>query len=101
MLLNPTVVVKVLSPSTESGDRGEKFLRYRQIESLTDYLLVAQNERRVEQFTKQPDGSWRLVETFDAGEVRLDPVGCTLSLDDIYNKVKLEPILRIVSEEPR
>ena len=100
-LLNPTVIVEVLSPSTESRDRGEKFLRYRQIESLTDYLLVAQNERRVEQFTKQPDGSWRMVETFDAGAVRLDPVGCTLSLADIYNKVMLEPALRIVSDEPR
>ena len=100
-LLNPTVVVEVLSPSTEARDRGEKFLRYRQIESLTDYVLIAQNERRVEQFTKQSDGLWRLVETFDAGEVRLDSVGCTLALDDIYNKVKFEPVLRIVSEEPR
>ena len=100
-LLNPTVIVEVLSPSTEAKDRGEKFLRYRQIETLTDYVLIAQNERRVEQFTKQPDGSWRLVETFDAGEVRLDSVVCTLSLADVYNKVKLEPGLRIVSEEPR
>ncbi len=100
-LLNPTVVVEVLSPSTESRDRGEKFLRYRQIESLTDYLLIAQNERRVEQFTKQSDGSWRLTETVDAGELRLESVGCTLALNDIYNKVKIEPALRIVSEEPR
>ncbi len=101
VLLNPTVVVEVLSPSTEAKDRGEKFLRYRQIASLTDYVLIAQNERRVEQFTKQSDGSWRLVEMFDAGEVRLDSVGCTLTLADIYNKVTLEPSLRIVSEEPR
>ena len=100
-LLNPTVIVEVLSPSTESRDRGEKFLRYRQIASLIDYLLIAQNERRVEQFTKQPDGSWRLVETFDAGDVRLESIGCTLTLADIYNKVKLEPSLRLVSEEPR
>jgi len=101
VLLNPTVIVEVLSPSTESRDRGEKFLRYRQISSLTDYLLIAQNERRVEQFTKQPDGSWRLVETFDAGDVHLEAIGCTLSIADIYNKVKLEPLLQIVSEEPR
>ncbi len=100
VLLNPTVIVEVLLPSTESRDRGEKFLRYRQIASLTDYLLIAQNERRVEQFTKQPDGSWRLVETFGAGEINLASIGCTLSLADVYNKVKLEPGLRI-SEEPR
>ena len=101
VLLNPTVVVEVLSPSTEAKDRGEKFLRCRQIETLTDYLLIAQNERRVEQFTKQPDGSWLFTETADAGELRLESVGCTLALADIYNKVKVEPMLRIVSEEPR
>lgn len=99
-LLNPTVVIEVLSPSTESRDRGEKFLRYRQIASLTDYVLVAQNERRVEQFAKQSDGSWRMVET-DAGEMNLASIGCTLSIADVYNKVKLEPVLWIVSEEPR
>ncbi len=100
-LLNPTVVVEVLSPSTEARDRGEKFLRYRQIASLTDYLLVAQNERRVEHFTRQSDSSWRLVETAEEGVVSLDTVGCTLALDDVYNKVKMEPVLRIVSDEPR
>ena len=100
-LLNPTVVVEVLSPSTEAKDRGEKFLRYRQIDSLTDYLLVAQNERRVEQFTRQSDGSWRLVETVGEGEVHLDSLGCTLTLADIYNKVVFGPTLRLVSKEPR
>ena len=101
VLLNPTVIVEVLSPSTEAKDRGEKFLRYRQISTLTDYVLITQNERRVEQFTKQSDGSWRLVEAFDAGAVNLESIGCTLSLADVYNKVKPEPALRIVSEEPR
>ena len=101
VLLNPTVVVEVLSPSTEAKDRGEKFLRYRQIDSLTDYLLVAQNERRVEQFTKQSDGSWRLVEIVDAGAVQIDSIGCTLTLADAYNKVSFGPTLRLVSNEPR
>lgn len=100
-LLNPTVVVEVLSPSTEAKDRGEKFLRYRQIASLTDYVLISQNERRAEHFTKQSDGSWRLVETAEQGVVFLEAVGCTLALDDVYNKVKMEPVLRIVSDEPR
>jgi Uma2 family endonuclease len=100
-LLTPTIVVEVLSPSTESRDRGEKFLRYRQISSLTDYLLIAQNERRGEQFIRQADGSWRMVETSNEGEVRLESVGCTLALANIYNKVVLEPSLRLVSDEPR
>ncbi len=100
-LLNPTVILEVLSPSTEAWDRGEKFLRSRQIASLMEYVLISQNERRVEQFTKQPDGSWHLTETTEDGAVRLESVGCTLALDDIYNKVKLEAALRIVSDEPR
>ena len=97
VLLNPTVVVEVLSPSTEAYDRGEKFLRYRQLDSLQEYLLVTQNERRVEQFTKQSDGSWRLTEA-NEGEIHLESIGCTLSLDDIYSKVSLEPQVRLVIE---
>ena len=101
VLQNPTVIVEVLSPSTEAYDQGEKFLRYRQIESLQEYLLVTQNERQAEHFTKQSDGSWRLVETAEHGTVFLEAIGCTLALDDVYNKVKIEPVLRVVSDEPR
>ena len=100
VLQNPTVIVEVLSPSTEACDRGEKFLRYRQLESLQEYLLVTQNERRVERFTKQSDGSWRMTDTSD-GEIRLDCIGCTLALDDIYSRVSAEPKVRLVMDEPR
>ena len=97
VLQNPTVIVEVLSPSTEAYDRGEKFLRYRRLESLQEYLLVTQNERRVEQFTKQSDGSWRMTETTEES-LTLESVGCTLSFDDIYNKVTAEPKVRLVME---
>lgn len=100
VLQNPTVIVEVLSPSTEAYDRGEKFLRYRQLESLQEYLLVTQNERRVERFTKQGDGSWRMTEASD-GEIVLDCIGCTLVFDNIYNKVSTEPKVRLVMDEPR
>ena len=100
VLQNPVVIVEVLSPSTEAFDRGEKFLRYRQLESLQEYLLVTQNERRVEQFTKQADGSWRMTETTE-GSLTLESVGCVLSFDDIYNKVTFEPKIRLVMDEPR
>ena len=53
-----------------------------------DTLLTVQNERRVEQFTKQPDGSWLLAEAADVGELRLASTGCTLALDDICNTIK-------------
>lgn len=100
VLQNPTVIVEVLSPSTEAYDRGEKFLRYRRLESLQEYLLVTQNERRVEHFTKQSDGSWRMTETTE-GDFELESVGCTLAFDDIYNKVASEPRVRLVMDGPR
>lgn len=101
-LLNPLVIVEVLSPSTEASDRGEKFWRYRQMESLTDYLLVAQDAHRIEHFQKQEDGSWRLSETSRLDEsVTLPVIGCFLSLADTYNKVTLEPTVRPVLEGPR
>src|SRR5947209_59661 len=61
-LLNPTVIVEVLSESTEAYDRGDKFALYRGLETLTDYLLVAQDTVRVEHFVRQPEGRWLLSE---------------------------------------
>ena len=59
VLLNPKLIIKVLSPATEAYDRGQKFLRYRTwLESLTDYLVVAQSEPLVEHFTRQGNGLW-------------------------------------------
>ena len=100
-LLNPTVVIEVLSRSTEAFDRGEKFLRYRQMESLREYLLVSQDERRIEQFTRQADGSWRLIETNADGAATLKSIGCTLALEDVYDKVTLETAVRLTLDEPR
>ena len=57
-LVNPLLIVEVLSPSTEAYDRGDKFLLYQAIPSLNEYVLVSQTPRRVEIFRKQPDDSW-------------------------------------------
>ena len=87
-LLNPTLIVEVLSKSTEEFDRGEKFRRYRTLVSLQEYLLIAQQEYRLEQYTRQADGSWRLVE-FDqlSDRVSLSSIDCHLLLADVYEKV--------------
>jgi Uma2 family endonuclease len=87
-LLNPSALFEVLSPSTELYDRGEKFEHYRQIPSLTDYLLIAQDRVHVEHYRRQPDGSWNLRE-YRALEdvVRLESLGCDLPLRDLYDKV--------------
>lgn len=89
-LLNPTVLVEVLSRSTADYDRGRKFAYYRHLESLAEYLLVAQAEVHVEHYTRQSDGSWRLEETDDpAAAIVLPSIGCVLSLAEVYEKVPM------------
>ena len=87
-LLNPSVIVEVLSPSTESYDRGEKFAHYRRLDSLQEYVLVAQVTRRIEHFRREGD-HWVLTEISDpGGELTLSSLGCALSLADIYDRVE-------------
>jgi len=101
-LLNPTVIIEVISDSTESYDRGRKFEMYRTLESLTDYLLVAQDEPLVEHFSRMSDGRWALSEHkgMDAA-VTIAFIDCTLALADIYDKIDFDadqPALRQVKE---
>jgi Uma2 family endonuclease len=91
-LLNPAVLIEVLSESTERYDRGKKFSFYRTIESLTEYVLVAQDEYRIEQYTKQSDGRWMLSDHRSPDDVvELASVRCTLALREVYEKVSLPP----------
>ena len=87
-LLNPTVLIEVLSPATEAYDRGEKFAHYRQLKSLQEYLLVAQNRMCVEHYFRQ-GAQWILTEfsAFD-DEFDLVSIDCQLSLRAIYAKVE-------------
>jgi Uma2 family endonuclease len=89
-LLNPAVVVEVLSPSTEAYDRGAKFFYYRQLESLTDYLLVSQDTMRIEHFMRQPNGLWLMAEAVGPdGVLEIASIGCSLRLADVYDKVDI------------
>lgn len=89
-LTNPTVLIEVLSKSTEAYDRGEKFLHYRRLESVTDYLLVSQHTARIERFARQGDGQWLHTETSGLGAVvEIASIGCRLALSDVYDKVEL------------
>ncbi len=88
-LINPQLIIEVLSDSTESYDRGKKFERYRTIESLTDYLLVTQDRVSVDYFHRDDDGLWKLRAYNSLSDVvQLDSVGCELSLADVYLKVE-------------
>ena len=90
-LLNPTVLVEVLSKSTMSYDRGEKFEHYRKLESLAEYLVIAQNKYHVEHYVRQPDNQWLLSETDDLQKtVHLLSIECELALADIYDKVEID-----------
>ena len=60
-LVNPTAIIEVLSPSTEKYDRGAKFRNYKQIPSLQEYILVAQDEALIDRYIRQADGSWALI----------------------------------------
>lgn len=88
MLLNPTVLIEVLSPSTEAYDRGRKFRDYRALRSLREYITVAQDEPRAEQFLRREDGRWlwREVASLD-DTLELPALGCALPLREIYERV--------------
>ena len=88
-VLNPTLVVEVLSATTEAWDRGGKFDNYQQIESLREYVLVSVAKPRVEVFFKQPDGTWRYsVASGVESAARLDSVGVELPLAEAYSGVE-------------
>jgi Uma2 family endonuclease len=91
-LLNPTLLIEVLSPSTEAYDRGQKFANYRRITSLQTYVLVAQDRPHIEKFERWPDGQWLLSEASDlAGSLPLPSIGCTLTLAEVYDNVSFPP----------
>jgi Uma2 family endonuclease len=95
-LLNPTVLIEVLSPSTERYDRIAKSSYYRTIDLLAEHLLVAQDEIRLEQYVKQPDGQWLLFEYLGLEDVaQLTSIGCSLALLDVYDKIRFEPNHRV------
>lgn len=87
-LLNPILIVEVLSPSTEAYDRKDKFKQYRSLPTLEDYVLVAQDEAYVEHFHRQADGTWILAEMKGMeAEISLPSLSITLPLATIYNRV--------------
>jgi Uma2 family endonuclease len=90
-LLDATVLVEVLSPSTKRFDLGEKFAYYRSLPSFAEYLLLWQDSIRAEHQVRQPDGSWTLREFSGADAViELKWIGCQLKLGPLYARVQFE-----------
>jgi Uma2 family endonuclease len=87
-LLNPSLIVEVLSPSTEAYDRGRKFERYQAIPSLRQYLLLASDRVHADLYVRQENGDWLLRPYRElADTVQLESIGCGLKLADLYEKV--------------
>ncbi len=88
MLLNPDVIIEVLSDSTENYDRGRKFENYRKIGSLKEYVLIHQDVRKIERFFRAEHRRWIWDETDEEHtEIILSSVGCGLNIDEVYDKV--------------
>ena len=88
-LLNPVVIIDILSDSTEAYDRGKKFESYQAIESLAEYLLISQNPFRIEQYVRQSNKEWRYFEYHKADDVvKISVINCELALKDAYAKAE-------------
>lgn len=91
MLLNPTLIIEVLSPSTEQYDRTDKFTAYKALDSMREYLLVSQHEARIEQWVRQDGGLWTRHEVSGlAATLRLVSVDAALPLSEVYARVTLD-----------
>ena len=94
MVTNPTLIVEVLSDSTEAYDRGRKFAHYRTLPSFAEYVLVSQREPLVEVFFRQADGTWQLTPVRGReASVRLQSLGIELRLAEVYDRVEFPEIV--------
>ena len=100
-IINPLAIFEVLSPSTAS-DRGEKFDRYRTLESFREYVLVFQNKPEIQTFFKHPDGTWLLsVASGIKAKIKLQSVGITLDAQEVYRGVTFDPPEQLHVTEPK
>lgn len=90
-LLNPTLVIEVLSPSTKNFDLGAKADDFRTLDSLQELVLIVQDKARIQRYRRNPDNSWTLEEVSGtAASMTLPSISCTLALADVYAGVEFE-----------
>ena len=91
LLTNPVLVVEVLSPHTEAVDRKEKFEAYKAIETVREYLLIAQNAPLITHYVKQENNEWKRFDTADlTATLTLNAIDCTLAVSDVYAGVEFQ-----------
>jgi Uma2 family endonuclease len=100
LLVNPQLIVEILSDSTESFDRGDKFTYYKSIESFNEYILIAQHRPHITQYVKQSENTWSYQEINGLdNQIHIYSMDCDLDLSQIYENVEFPPIqnhLRII-----
>jgi Uma2 family endonuclease len=90
VLVNPALIIEVLSPSAEGYDRGKKFAHYRTIASLQAYVLISQDDYRIEHYVRQANGLWVLSDATGAdATLQLPTINCALALADVYRETEL------------
>lgn len=100
-LINPLVLIEILSPSTERYDRGMKAQNYRTIGTLQDYILIAQDQYHVEHYARQDTGQWLLQEAIGReSALTIRSIESTLALGDVYEKVAMTPEHPPISRDP-
>lgn len=98
-LLNPVVIIEILSPSTEKVDRGKKFQSYRTIPSLREYILIAQDDYHIERFVRYGENTWLLSEVIGRdASIELSAIQSVLRLEEIYERVSF-PVLQEGEDE--
>lgn len=90
VLVNPILLIEVLSESTEAFDRGEKFKSYRQIKSLKEYILINSLKKSIEQFYCDENGRWQIGEALNEGTLKLQSLPIELSFEEVYLNVVFE-----------
>lgn len=91
-LTNPTLIIEILSPSTERYDRGKKFQSYQTLDSFQEYLLIAQDTTMIEHFVRRSDKLWTFDVIIDANAIiTLTSIDCVLRVEDVYEKIVLPP----------
>lgn len=102
VLLNPQVVIEVLSKSTKLKDRNEKLESYFALASLNDYVLVEQDAMRIEHFSRIDEENWRLrLLNEKSDEIIFEKIGCRVSLDDVYNEIQFEETVRKIEKKKK
>ena len=92
ILVNPTLLIEVLSDSTEAFDRGDKFTSYRQIKSLREYILINSTKKTIEQYYSDEKGQWQIGAVVTEGSVTLQSLNLTFDIDEIYANVTFEEV---------